>query len=662
MKTLVYLCVLFTVAACKPYSYDVKQVLKLAGDNRKELINVLEHYRQTGENEKYKAAEFLIGNMANKYSKQLPKDSYYFTILSKVDSLRSCKATTEEVDNFIKDHWQKAQMSSDTKLGYDFIYDYTIITSQYLINNIDLSFKVWKEKPWASHLNFGKFCEWILPYRVFDEPLQNWRQAFYNSLSWLDDTLQNSLDTKKACELVNQFFAKDFQFSEELNFIPLLGGEDLLKYRAGICEHRYLLITLAMRSVGIPVSIDLTPQICKTFIAHSWTVLLDNDGYTKAFNGGERKINIKIPNDQPIVTEQPLTVTKIYRYQFAPNRQSLIYDLPKEKIPDELYNPYVIDVTDEYKGMLQGNIVLNMNAKEKKNNKYAFLFVYNLANTHIAIASTRIENGQAIFNNVGKDGLYFVGTYDSDSVSMVGTPFIFSSNTDSLQYIKPNLKEKQYVKLYRKNFVKVTLIPFSYSMKGAQLQGANRPDFSDWQVIHTIDTVYYSFKEFEVTPVNAFRYYRYMPSDSGDVRMADITLYYHDNAGQKQIVRGRTFGYKSDPDSHDSAVFRYAFDDNIRTNFNAPQGSWVAIDAGKPVKLSEVRYLIRNHLNVIEPGDSYTLNYFNREWQEVSTKTASDYFIEFDSVPKQALLWVHNNTKGKEEKVFLYENGHQVFW
>jgi hypothetical protein len=153
-----------------------------------------------------------------------------------------------------------------------------------------------------------------------------------------------------------------------------------------------------------------------------------------------------------------------------------------------------------------------------------------------------------------------------------------------------------------------------------------------------------------------------MPSDSGDVRMADITLFYYDKAVKKQSVQGKTFGYKSVPDSYDSAVFRYAFDNNIRTNFNAPRGSWVAIDAGKPVKLSEVRYLIRNHLNIIEPGDSYTLYYLNKEWHEIATKTAGDYFVEFDSVPASALLWLHNNTKGKEEKVFLYENGQQVFW
>lgn len=33
-----------------------------------------------------------------------------------------------------------------------------------------------------------------------------------------------------------------------------------------------------------------------------------------------------------------------------------------------------------------------------------------------------------------------------------------------------------------------------------------------------------------------------------------------------------------------------------------------------------------------------------------------------DNVPTNALLLLRNHTKGKEERIFTYENGEQVWW
>lgn len=38
------------------------------------------------------------------------------------------------------------------------IYDSKIITADYLIENIDLSFEVWKKYPWNKHLSFDDFA------------------------------------------------------------------------------------------------------------------------------------------------------------------------------------------------------------------------------------------------------------------------------------------------------------------------------------------------------------------------------------------------------------------------------------------------------------------------------------------------------------------------
>jgi hypothetical protein len=49
--------------------------------------------------------------------------------------------------------------------------DVKYITADYLINNIELSFKAWEEQPWGKHISFDSFCEDILSYRADTEPL-----------------------------------------------------------------------------------------------------------------------------------------------------------------------------------------------------------------------------------------------------------------------------------------------------------------------------------------------------------------------------------------------------------------------------------------------------------------------------------------------------------
>jgi hypothetical protein len=109
-------------------------------------------------------------------------------------------------------------------------------------------------------------------------------------------------------------------------------------------------------------------------------------------------------------------------------------------------------------------------------------------------------------------------------------------------------------------------------------------------------------------------------------------------------------------------VFSNAFDNDIRTNCNAPKGSWFAIDAGKPVQLTSFRMMVRNNMNIIEPGDTYELLYFDNAWYSLGKKVAEDYKISFNGVPHGALLLLKNLSKGKEERVFQYNNGKQDWW
>lgn len=67
------------------------------------------------------------------------------------------------------------------------IFDIYNVKADYLIENIDLAFEVWK-KPWSKQFSFDDFCEYILPYRSSNELIENWRKPLFDRYVWLEDS------------------------------------------------------------------------------------------------------------------------------------------------------------------------------------------------------------------------------------------------------------------------------------------------------------------------------------------------------------------------------------------------------------------------------------------------------------------------------------------
>lgn len=109
----------------------LQEALSLSGTNRVELEEVLSHYKDS--TRKLRAAEFLIENM------------FHYSV----------------VDGEIK-------------------LDIRNITADYLIQNIETAFTAWEEAPWKEEVDFETFCRFVLPYRVSDEPLSDWRDTLRN--------------------------------------------------------------------------------------------------------------------------------------------------------------------------------------------------------------------------------------------------------------------------------------------------------------------------------------------------------------------------------------------------------------------------------------------------------------------------------------------------
>lgn len=147
----------------------LEAMLGVTGENRKELEKVLEHYRY--DDRKYRAACFLIENMGSRHSVAgRGVDEFYAFI----DSVYQIHRQEYDIPAIYEEYRRTAHHQGT---GFHRKWDLKHLTAEHLIRSIDDAFEMWG-KPWNSHLTLEEFCEWILPYRLHNELLEDWRPPF----------------------------------------------------------------------------------------------------------------------------------------------------------------------------------------------------------------------------------------------------------------------------------------------------------------------------------------------------------------------------------------------------------------------------------------------------------------------------------------------------
>lgn len=82
----------------------------------------------------------------------------------------------------------------------------------------------------------------------------------------------------------------------------------------------------------------------------------------------------------------------------------------------------------------------------------------------------------------------------------------------------------------------------------------------------------------------------------------------------------------------------------------------------RPQSIRSIYYGTRTDDNYVWEGDVYELLYQDGPdgWKSLGTKAATSKHITFNA-PKNALLWLRDKTKGREEQVFIYKHNRQWF-
>ena len=101
------------------------------------------------------------------------------------------------------------------------------------------------------------------------------------------------------------------------------------------------------------------------------------------------------------------------------------------------------------------------------------------------------------------------------------------------------------------------------------------------------------------------------------------------------------------------------------TGFNGtgPDGNWVGLELSEPSDVAAITYMPRNDGNCVEVGDKYQLLVYDKgSWKTLAWIRAKETRLVLKNMPSGGLYLLRDKTKGKEERIFTYENGKQVWW
>ncbi len=633
---------------------SLETVLQVAGENRQELEKVLHYYRiNLADSLKYKAVCFLIENIPfYTYSdgEQLENYKSYYVWLK-----TSKGKTPQEIADSVKNVYGPMKEPSKKR-------DIMEIDSAYLCHNIDWAFKVWQEQPWGKNISFETFCEYLLPYRIGDEPLTYWRETYYEKYNSLLDSLRmsDSLDIEDpvvaANYLISKLPDKSYYYTSVTPYPFGHIGPEYVQYLSGTCREVTDFAVYLFRALGIPCAIDFVPARSYINAGHFWLTTWNKDGeeYMTDFPQKLRPVrkNWWYRWDDS---------SKVYRYTFSVNRG--LYE-QMAKYGEEVYPfwrlPKFTDVTYGYGYNFKKELVIPLDKqyKTKRNGKIAYLCV-SARDRWTPVDWTVYDAGHLAFQYVRKGSFMRVATYENGELCFLTDPFYADKQNDEIHYY-PVGKERQDVVLYAKCNIEIEN-RFRNKMIGGVFEGSNHPDFLEKDTLFIIqgkpnrlNTTVKSWSDKE------YRYLRYFGPAKGFCNISEVAFY---EKNDTIALSGKIIGTPGCSQHDGTHEYTNVFDGKTWTSFDyhQPTGGWAGLDLGRKVRVDRIVYTPRNRDNYVRPDDVYELFYCDRDWKSAGKIKAAADSLVFRDIPVNTLLLLRNHTRGLDERIFIYENGSQLW-
>lgn len=621
----------------------LEQALLKSGSNRSELEKVLAHYSQRETDSlKLQAATFLIENMPGHYS-------YYGVSLDEYRDSVNRSAAMRKLPWHIRQIFHQFPYQSIYKVrDARRVEDVECITASYLVRNIDCAFEAWK-RPWAHHLDFDDFCEYLLPYRVGNEPLTNWRDSLKGMYADIPERFAGIDEIEEspyqACLYVNS------RMMEEMNLArldsvcfshPLVGKKDVLSFG---CPEFVPVTVLVMRALGIPVSAESIEQWSSRSGKHYWNAVYHFTGLHYPFTGFESR---------PRGLNQDYKMNKVYRHTYRHNPRALIDHADDESVPIFFENRFLQDVTSEY--MTCHDITVSLDYEPDDNQEYAYLCVFN--NSHwIPVHYGKRDGLKVTFTDIGPETMFVAGYFQDDEIQPASLPFYVRLD-GTVHYISPSKTEQVSLTIHRKYPLFHRFANYSRHIIGATIESSDYKDFryvdTLCTITHDANTQYDSVYALATSP--ARRYLRIKHNGNAKMELSELEVY---GADTTICIYGKLFFPPEDaqllPQAYD--LYNKSIDDYVTIS------NWIGLDLNKNTQVVKIKYLPRTDSNHVMVGDTYELLYYNNyTFQLIGKQEAIKPFLTFQEIPMGGLYLLVDKNRGKEHRIFTIGNEKVRFW
>ncbi len=614
-------CLIFLFACSSPKS-KLDIALEQSAGNRHELEYVLEYFsKHESDTLHLKFAKFLIENMPGHYSWD---SNELYRYRNTVDSIHpNMSSVVKKVVYSIPWHRDLIENKGNK------VEDIKTITSAFLINHINNAVAMWQQCSWLEGFSFEDFCEYLLPYRLGDEPL-----ILPDSTQYWWKNVKKNIDASGyipyMMDEIRNFQRELIGIADNIYFPRL----DIGPINQGIytmdCLDVCYYDVIGFRQAGIPATIDLIPHWPYRNGRHYWRTIPDpacmNDNYSETLNP---------------------QAGKVYRMTYSHNPIP-VYN-GEDSIPHLFLNPFIKDVSEKY--MKTSDVEIEIKRKWKNYHpEHIYLSVFNDLEWK-PIAWSINKGNKAIFPNMGRNVVYLPVCYRGKRMKCVDYPFYLDKYGNIKQFI-PDKEDTVSFTLNRKYPITYSKLQWGKSLKGCVLEASDLSDFAKTDTLGIIqtDNPELNWQEITVNTAKKYRYWR-ISKKGRPVVLAELRFISSDG----EIIEGETIS------SGHGESDNKAFDHNPLTYHN--YFHWVGYDMKSPKSVSKVRYLPRTDYNGIIPGHLYQLLYFDGNgWEEIDIVEATEQEITFHHVPSNALYWLRNLTEGKEERIFTYQDNKVIFY
>ncbi len=633
------------IYSCRSYPESLNSTFEKAGSNASQLKRVVNYYSKSSKDSlKRKAAIFLIENMDDKYSL---KSEAFDRLCVSLDTLFKAKLKLEDrnskYDSLLEVY---AGLPDDSRR----VEDLKEIKAAYLIKNIEQAFEAWRS-PYAKHLSFDEFCEYLLPYRIGNEKLTNWRDYYKNEFVPKNFKFKkDSLNAYGVCNTIKKYSKVILRW--EGSSLPDYDAIFLSRSIRGTCKNLGQLTMYSCRSLGVPVSNDYTPHWACRNSGHEWCALLDETAKVQPFLIGDYG---KVGDH--LKTNKLWVAPKVFRVTFARQKESLAMVHGSEDIPDEFMSPYMKDVSDLY--FSKKDIVVDLKQSPAvPEKKFAYICVFDNSDW-VPVHWSKINRQKAVFSRMNTNIVYLPAYYHNQSMVPAGYPVLVKGDSVT-RVLKPNMREKQSLVVTRK-YNDAYVKRYAESMKGGRFQLSN-----DWKFKTAIDVYEIQDKPevcFNTIPVDVnekYLYFRYIFPKGKQSSVSEIELYSPDST---KSLNGKVF---TSLDWNNKYKAKSVFDKKTLTYLEdkSTDTTWVGVKLYAPMQINKIVYLPRNDDNFIRDGEIYELFYWDNKWVSLGRQTGSikTQALSYCDAPTNALFLLRNLSRGSEERIFTYENDNQVWW